>query len=100
MMQGYLRVWKELDLNDIEKYLLVIGELSSECYSCHKVGLEVGINICPNCNTAFKYMGFRRNVDMNYLRKLREQFPYIVFIDFDDFKKMINKRDARNLFNI
>ena len=39
-MRGFLRVWQECDLQDIEKYLIVVGELSSECFACHKVGID------------------------------------------------------------
>lgn len=99
-MKGFLRVWKELDLRDIEKHLIVVGELSSECFSCHKVGLDLKVKSCPNCGVNFKYMGFRRKVQMGFLYKVREEWPEIVFIDFEDFKKALGKRDARKILNI
>ena len=99
-MRGFLRVWQECDLQDIEKYLIVVGELSSECFACHKVGIERKAQNCPNCGVYFKYMGFRRKLQMSYLRKMKEEFPQLVFIDFEDFKKSIGKRDARKLLDI
>lgn len=99
-MKGFLRVWKELDLRDIEKHLIVVGELSSECFSCHKVGLDLKAKTCPNCGVNFKYMGFRRKAQMGFLYKVREEWPEIVFIDFEDFKKALGKRDARKILNI
>lgn len=99
-MKSLLRVWQECDLKDIEKHLIVAGELSSECFSCHKVGIGLKAQNCPNCGVYFKYMGFRRKLQMSYLRKLKEELSYLVFIDFEDFKKSLGKRDARKLLDI
>ncbi|UCC95482.1 MAG: hypothetical protein JSW40_01720 [Candidatus Omnitrophota bacterium] len=99
-MKGLLRVWKEFDLQDIEKHLIVVGELSSECFSCHKIGIDSKSSVCPTCGAGFKYMGFRRKLSMNYLRQIREELPQLTFIDFDDFKRAIGKRDARKLLDI
>lgn len=59
-MKSLLRVWQECDLKDIEKHLIVAGELSSECFSCHKVGIGLKAQNCPNCGVYFKYMGFKK----------------------------------------
>jgi hypothetical protein len=99
-MKSLLRVWQELDLKDVEQSLIVVGELSAECFACHKVGINSTSVQCPQCGAHFKYMGFRRRVDMNYLRKLREDFPYMVLIDFDDFKKATGKSTARKLLDL
>lgn len=99
-MRGLIRVWKELDVQDVEKHLIVVGELSSECFSCHKIGIEAKTQICPACGCGFKYMGFRRKLEISYLRKMSEEFPHLVFIDFEDFKKAIGKGEARRILNI
>jgi hypothetical protein len=99
-MLGFLRVWQGLEILDIEKHLIVVGELSAECFSCHKIGIDVKANLCPNCATHFKYMGFRRHVDGGYIHRLKEELPHLTFIDFEDFKKLIGKREARKLLDI
>ena len=99
-MKGFIRVWKELDLADIEKHLIVAGDLSSECFSCHKVGIDLHAKICPNCGVGFKYIGFRRKLKFSYLKKVKEELDYMTFIDFEDFKKSIGKRDVRKLLDI
>lgn len=99
-MKYYIRAWEELDLADIEKHLIVVGDLSSECFSCHKVGIDSKARACPGCLAIFKYLGFRRKVQASYLQKVREERPRIVIIDFDDFKKALGKRDARKLLDI
>ncbi|MDD3295757.1 MAG: hypothetical protein PHU64_00160 [Candidatus Omnitrophica bacterium] len=99
-MTGLIRVWKELDLQDIEKNLIVVGELSSECFACHKIGIDLHSIQCPGCGIYFKYVGFRRRVQAGYLKKLKDQHPQLLFIDFEDFKKSLGKRDARKLLDI
>ncbi|MDD5195402.1 MAG: hypothetical protein PHQ96_07025 [Candidatus Omnitrophica bacterium] len=99
-MRGFLRVWQELDLDDIEKHLIVVGELSSDCFSCHTVGIDSKAHTCPSCGTVFKYMGFRRHAEGGYVHKMKEALPHLTFIDFEDFKKLIGKREARKLLDI
>ncbi|MFH1519983.1 MAG: hypothetical protein ABIE75_05405 [Candidatus Omnitrophota bacterium] len=99
-MRGFLRIWQELDLADVEKHLIVAGDLSAECFCCHKLGLELKARACPECAAIFKYMGFRRKVQFNYLRKVKEQQPRIIFIDFEDFKRSLGQREARKLLDL
>ena len=99
-MKGFIRVWEERELADIGKHLIVLGELSAECFSCHKVGIDSKAKKCPNCNTDFKFLGFRKRATIYYLRKAREEFPDITLIDFDDFKKAIGQNAARKLLDM
>lgn len=99
-MRSFVRAWEELDLADIEKHLIVIGDLSAECFCCHKVGINSQARACPDCSAIFKYIGFRRKVQTGYLQKVRQERPRIIIIDFDDFKKSRGKRDARKLLDL
>ena len=99
-MKALLRTWQEFDLKDVEKFLIVHGELSAECYACHKIGLELKAISCSNCGTYFKYIGFRRKVTISYLHKLRQETPHLTLIDFDDFKKATGNQDARRLLDL
>ncbi|MBD3263871.1 MAG: hypothetical protein GF375_02065 [Candidatus Omnitrophica bacterium] len=95
-----MRVWKNMDLDDVQKHLIVAGELSSQCYSCNSPGIELTSPSCPSCGVAFKYMGFRRKLTPSFLLKIKEANPGIIFIDFEDFKKALSKRDARKLLDM
>ena len=99
-MKSLLRVWQELDLQDLQQHLIVVGELSCECFSCHEVGIAKSARACPKCQNYFKYMGFRRKVTPQYLRKVKEELPHIILVDFEDFKKSLGQRDARKLLDI
>ena len=99
-MRTFLRTWEEFDLKKIEKCLIVVGELSSECFSCHNVGIDSKAKACPHCGAYFRYMSFRRKLSPAYLNKVKEGLPNIICIDFEDFKKALGKRDARKLLDL
>jgi predicted RNA-binding Zn-ribbon protein involved in translation (DUF1610 family) len=99
-MGELLRVWRRFDLKEVEKHLLVVGELSSECFSCHKVGIDLTSRECPNCGVIFKYMGFRRKINANYLSKIKREYPEVALIDFEDFKRALGKKEARKILDI
>jgi len=99
-MKDFIRSWKEMDLAQVEKSLIVVGDLSAECFACHHIGLEKNTITCPNCGTHFKYMGFRRRVTSAFLRRMAQELPYLIFVDFDDFKAAGGKSDARKLLDL
>ncbi|MBN3040994.1 MAG: hypothetical protein JW867_07685 [Candidatus Omnitrophica bacterium] len=99
-MKGFIRQWNEFELKDIESGMIVVGELSSECYNCHEVGIDKKARACPKCKTFFKYMGFRRKLQIPFLKKIKEEHPSLILIDFDDFKKALGQREARKLLDI
>ena len=98
-MKDFLRVWEKLNLEEIKNHLLVIGELSGECFSCHKVGIKIEEKRCPQCKKEFKYIGFRRKVNSSLIAKFKEIYPQATFIDFEDFKKALSKKEAKKILN-
>lgn len=100
MKKRFVRVWKELDVEEVAKKLIVVGELSAECFVCHNIGLDVDTRICPYCQAGFRYMAFRRKVDGAYIARKQEAFPDMTFIDFDDFKHLREQNDARKLLDL
>ncbi|MBN2483798.1 MAG: hypothetical protein JXD21_06335 [Candidatus Omnitrophica bacterium] len=99
-MKAFLRIWQEADIKDIEQHLMVVGELSAECYHCHAIGLDLNLDACPQCRAFFKYVGFRRKVDANVLIRFCQKHPRCSFIDFEDFKKALSKDGARKLLDM
>lgn len=94
-MKVILRVWEELSLEEIEKHLIVLGELSGECFSCHQIGLDIKEKRCPNCGVEFKYIGFRKKVTGEQISYFKKTFPHRIIIEFEDFKKNIGRKRAR-----
>jgi len=98
-MSVFIRTWEKADIKDIQQHMLVIGELSAECYNCHHVGLKPSATACPQCQAHFKYISFRRNIDGSSISRFREMHPRVKIIDFHDFKKSLSKDAARKLLD-
>lgn len=96
----FLRIWQELNLEDIKQHLLVIGELSAECFNCHELGIDSASRSCPNCGTVFKYIGFRRKLRAQDFKSFNQERTGVKLIDFFDFKKEINKKGARDFLDL
>jgi hypothetical protein len=94
-MSDLIRVWKEMDVSDIEKHLLIVGEVTGDCSSCRELGIEYSsAKLCPKCGNEFKYIATR----FHETRKIKQKRPDLIFIDFDDYKKAAGKIKAKNLF--
>jgi len=94
-MPDLIRVWKEMDINDIEKHLLVAGEVSGDCSSCRELGINYSLSkSCPKCGNEFKYIATR----FHEIKKIKQKRPDLIFIDFEDYKKAAGKIKAKGLF--
>ncbi|MCX5687202.1 MAG: hypothetical protein NTV71_00915 [Candidatus Omnitrophica bacterium] len=94
-MSDLIRVWKEMDISDIEKHLLIAGEVTGDCSSCRELGINYSsAKSCPKCGSEFKYIATR----FYETRKIKQKRPDLIFIDFEDYKKATGKIKAKNLF--
>jgi hypothetical protein len=95
-MADLIRVWKEMDILDIEKHLLIAGDVSGDCSSCRKLGINYSsAKTCPECGNEFKYIASRSHE----IKKIKQRRPDLIFIDFDDYKKATGKIKARDIFS-
>ena len=99
-MKAFVRIWKLLDIEEVKSSLFVIGELSGECFHCHNMGISLNAKICPFCGTRFKFIAFRRKTNQSGINRFKEKYPGLTFIEFDDFKKSIDRDNARKLLDI
>jgi hypothetical protein len=100
-----LRVWKELDIKDIEHHLLVIGDMFGDCGHCKELGLEwKTVRTCPRCQTPFKYITLRvmteHGLEKGYqISKIAQLRTDLTFIDYNDYKKTNAKDKAHRFFD-
>lgn len=95
MVKQPIRVWTELDIDEISRHLLVVGEVTADCYNCKEIGLDyVSLKSCPKCNSPFKYIASRSHE----IKKIKNRRQDLIFIDFDDFKKAAGFIKAKSLF--
>jgi len=101
-MKGFIRVWRELEVEEIPKNILICGEFLASCGSCNEIGLDyTKIKSCPKCNTEFKFITLRQekeNLDLSTIKKIEEKRPDLIFIDYGDFKRLEGKLKAREFF--
>lgn len=95
-MSELVRVWKELDIKDVSGHLLIVGSLTADCSNCRELGINyVTSKSCPKCGVDFKYIASRNKE----VRKIREKRPDLIFIEFEDYKKITGFIKAKNLFD-
>ncbi len=94
---GYIRVWENLDVEEVKKHLLIWGVLDGMCANCKKVGLRLEEKICPECKTEFKYLALReKNTGANVF-KIKKRRPEITIIDYKDFFEQSSIEKAKKV---
>jgi len=95
-MSEFIRAWKEFDINDISAHLLIVGEARGDCSKCRSLGIDYSsAKTCPECKTEFKYIASRSKEVKKIIQKRQD----LIFIDFEDYKKVIGKIKAKGLFS-
>ena len=99
MTQRFIRIYKKLDITEVQNHILILGDLSGICGKCQHLGLKVDSPQCPACRGEFKYIAFR-NIK-NHLPKMKtinETRPDIIFVDYDDYKRITGALKAEKFF--
>lgn len=101
-MNVLLRTAKEFDLDEICKHLLVVGDLSGDCFNCKEIGIDYShAKQCPQCKTEFRYIASRKpsNLNAKVLSSLCRKRPELAYIEFDDVKHYRDREKAKNFFS-
>ena len=103
-MSNWIRVWGQKDISEIEKHLMIIGDLKGDCASCREIGLDPkSAKECPKCRTPFRYVTSRRfethsGERFQIVRRFHEFRNDLIWIDYDDYKKLTGRQKARDFF--
>jgi len=104
MPREFLRTWQVYDLEEVEKHLLILGDLTGDCAACRELGIAyLQARECPRCKTVFKYVTSRRleshpGERFQIASRLREKRPELIFVDYDDYKRTLGRKKAREFF--
>lgn len=104
MGREYLRSWSQFDIEEVERHLLILGDISGDCGSCRELGIRYqNAKECPRCKTTFKYVTSRRlethpGERFQIVSRLKELRPELIFIDYEDYKKTMGRKKAREFF--
>lgn len=89
MGHKFIRIYKELDISEIQKHLLIYGDISGQCANCQTMEVKIDMTTCPQCHTDFQYVAFRNIRDhLPKVSKLVKTRPQVTIVDCDDFKRI------------
>ena len=103
-MQEWIRIWQEQDVGQITAQLLMVGDLKSDCANCRQLGLDCATAVsCPSCHVIFKYVTSRhaggiQEGRMGIVKRIKAKRQDLIFIDYDDYKKIIGRIKAKDFF--
>ena len=96
--ERFLRIYKKFFLDEVKTHLMTYGALSGTCANCMHMDLKVDALKCPECNTEFKYVAFQNiREHMPKILKISSERPNIIFVDYDDFKKLQGEEKAKSI---
>ena len=103
-MSFYLRVWQACDVQEISKSLLIVGDITADCAACRELGIEYATaKTCPKCGTTFRFIASRRTGRLDggrgaTVKRIKDRRPDLTFIDYEDYKEITGKTQAREFF--
>lgn len=101
-MIAAIRTLKEFDLDEIYKHLLVVGDLTGDCFNCKELGLDyLKIMTCPKCKTDFRFITSRKSnfAGLKPLSDLHRRRLDLVCIEFGDLKHHKDRKKARDFLS-
>lgn len=99
----YMRVWTEMDVEDVQKHIIMVEDKFGHCPGCKKIGIELKeLSKCPGCGREFKYVTSKdsRGGKTDIVIRTRKKLPDLVFVDYDDYERITGKKKAEGLFNV
>lgn len=99
MSERFLRIYKKFHHDEVKTHLLTYGALSGMCANCKDMDVKLDAAKCPGCGTEFKYISFQNVRDhLPKMLRVSQERPNIIFVDYDDFKKIEGEEKAKDIF--
>lgn len=96
--ERFLRIYKKFYFDEVKSHTLLYGVLSGSCSNCKDIDIRLDAAACPNCKNAFKYIAFMNPKDhLPKMLKIASERPDIIFIDYDDFKRIEGEMKAKDI---
>jgi thiol-disulfide isomerase/thioredoxin len=104
IIMNLIRVWKEIDISQIENKIVIVDDLHGFCPACKKTGIPYEqLNKCPGCGTEFIYITIRENPKTpsgnKIIAKILKNQPNLIIVDYSDYKHLSDKKKAHSLFS-
>lgn len=104
MSREHLRVWQQFEIEEVEKHLLILGDVTADCAACRELGIPyLEARECPKCKTTYRFVTSRRleshpGERFQIVSRLRERRPDLTFVDYEDYKRTLGRKKARDFF--
>lgn len=98
MSKQLVRLYHNLEFDEIRQHTLEYGALSGICSKCKELSVKIDMTSCPKCGTEFKYIAIQ-NVREHLPKMIRiiSERQGLYFIDHQDFKRIEGEQKARLL---
>jgi hypothetical protein len=99
----YLRIWTEVDIEDIKAHIVMVDDIQGYCPQCKKIGIDLkNISKCPSCSREFKYVTSKdaSGGKVEIVLRTRKKLPDLIFIDYNDYERITGRNKAESLFKI
>ena len=103
-MSFYIRVWQNCDVEGISKHLMVVGDVTADCANCRELGIDYSqARNCPKCGTDFRFIASRHTGKLDRgrgatVKRIKDRRPDLTLIDYEDYKEITGKQQARDFF--
>ena len=104
-MSFYIRIWQACDIQEISKCLLIVGDVTADCAHCRELGIDYAKAAqCPKCRTTFRFIASRNTGRLDSgrggtVKRIKDRRPDLTFIDYEDYKEITGKQQARDFFS-
>ncbi|MEI7997906.1 MAG: hypothetical protein WCH62_00150 [Candidatus Omnitrophota bacterium] len=96
--ERFLRIYKKFYFDEVKAHTLLYGALSGSCSNCKEMDIKLDALHCHSCKNVFKYIGFMNLKDhIPKMLRITQERPYVIFIDYDDFKRIEGELRARDI---
>ena len=98
MSKQFIRIYQQCDFSILKDHVLEYGALSGVCSKCKELNIKLDQTSCPKCGTEFKFIAFQNvKESLPKMNKIKEELPFVDFVDYQDFKKMEGEHKARGI---
>ncbi len=102
MANYFIRVAQELDYDNVSKHLLIVGDLTGDCFVCREIGIDyTREKYCPQCKTDFRFIALRKSADAvkgQAIAKLMQRRPDLTYVEYSDIKDIADRLKAKDFF--
>ncbi len=102
MTNRFIRVAQERDIEEVMKHLIVVGELTGDCFSCRHIGIDYSREkYCPGCQTDFRFISYRSMGLMApsaQVARLCQRRPDLTYVEYADIKEFADRKKAKDIF--